>query len=106
MNSLAKNIAQAINDFNGIRAAIEEKGAAIGNVPTSAYAEKILSLDTQKVFYTTSGVPYPQHLEFPDTMTKLTAWGSCTELLSVKLPEHLEDVDVASCFANALSQSP
>ena len=42
MGSLSENIAQAINDFDGIQQAIESKGVAVPfGTPTSEYAHKI-----------------------------------------------------------------
>lgn len=43
-NSLAENVAQAISDFDSIKQAVEAKGVAVGNTPTSGYATLIESI--------------------------------------------------------------
>ncbi|MGN0661108.1 MAG: leucine-rich repeat domain-containing protein [Oscillospiraceae bacterium] len=101
MNSLAKNIAQAINDFNSIRASIEEKGAAIGNMPTSTYAEKILSLSAEQYYYSPRGIMYTENMVMPDSVTDLFAYQyqGCEYLKSITLSAGITSLNAASVFS-------
>lgn len=86
MSSLAENITQAINDFDSIKRAIEDKGVTVGNVPTSEYADKISQIQTgQEVMFSADGRCYTTDIVIPDGTTSIGnyAFSGCTNLESV-----------------------
>lgn len=88
MSSLSQNINQAINDFDSIKTAIEDKGVTVGNVPTSEYAGKIGEIQTgQEIMFSADGRCYTTDIVIPDGTTSIGnyAFSGCTNLESVTI---------------------
>ena len=95
MSSLSQNIGQAINDFNSIKRAIEDKGVTVGNVPTSEYAGKIGEIQTgQEVMFSRDGRCYVPNLIIPDNVTSIAnnAFQECADLTSVTVPSSVTSI--------------
>lgn len=95
MSSLSQNINQAINDFDSIKTAIEDKGVTVGNVPTSEYAGKIGEIQTgQEIMFSRDGRCYVPNLIIPDNVTSIAnnAFQECTDLTSVTVPSSVTSI--------------
>ena len=88
MSSLAENIGQAVNDFDSIKQAIEDKGVTVGNAKTSEYAGKIGEIQTgQEIMFSADGRCYTTDIVIPDGTTSIGnyAFSGCTNLESVTI---------------------
>ena len=95
MSSLAENIGQAVNDFDSIKQAIEDKRVAVGNVPTSEYAGKIGQIQVgQEVMFSDDGKCYVRDLVMPSTVTSIGnyTFQKCTNLTSVTVPNSVTSI--------------
>ena len=95
MSSLAENITQAINDFDNIKQAIEDKGVTVGNAKTSEYAGKIGQIQVgQEVMFSDDGKCYVRDLVMPSTVTSIGnyTFQKCTNLTSVTVPNSVTSI--------------
>ena len=105
MSSLAENIGQAINDFDSIKQAIEDKGVTVGNVPTSEYAGKIGEIQTgQEVMFSNDGRCYVPNIIIPNSVTSIAnnAFQGCISLESVIISNSVTSIGVLA-FAGCTS---
>ena len=95
MSSLSQNINQAINDFDSIKRAIEDKGVTVGNVPTSEYADKISQIQTgQEVMFSSDGRCYVPNIIIPDNVTSIGnyAFNNCSDIVSVAIGNNVTSI--------------
>lgn len=71
MATLGENVSRAIADFNAIKSAIEGKGIAVGNSPTSAYAEKIANIKGDDTLFKDMITDNIESLAIPDGIRKI-----------------------------------
>ena len=95
MSSLAENITQAINDFDSIKQAIEDKGVTVGNAKTSEYAGKIGEIQTgQEVMFSADGRCYVTDIVFSDNVTSIGnyAFNNCSDIVSVAIGNNVTSI--------------
>lgn len=104
MAALGENIAQAIEDFDSIKAAIEAKGIEVGGTATSGYADKISQINSSsgdngvlKVLINRSITS----ITIPEDITTIGsyAFANCTKLTSIDIPSNITLID-SNAFEN------
>ena len=97
MANIAENIGRAVADFDSIKAAIEDSGVDVGNVPTSEYGEKIEEIGKgQEIYYSSNGRMYTENIVFPDGLEIIGGYISCKNLKSIALPNSVTTVDTSA----------
>lgn len=94
MATLIENINRATADFNSIKSAIENRGVVVGNLPTSAYSEKIADIRTDDILFKNFATDNIQHLTVPDGIRKIRkhCFSYWDTLKSVVIPDSVIEI--------------
>lgn len=102
MNDLRTNVMQAISDFDGIKAEIENCGIPVGFAPVEQYPDKIeqIGQTNENLHFTASGRPYVSHVVIPEGTTKIgrNAYDGCSGVTAVDIPASVTLIE-RSAFA-------
>lgn len=95
MANIVTNINRAISDFDSIKTAIEAKGVAVGNAPTSQYEDKITDIQSGGLtYYSANGRLYTKDIVFPNDLKNvgIAAYQYCTLIETVTFPDTITDI--------------